>query len=288
MTATRFVFAVAFHEYPTAARQMVADILRHYPDGQVRYAVDHPRGRLRSDLPELVRAVRRGRLPYRRYLPDGALAGLGPRVRRVPQKRAYSWRNLQRFLFDVAEDVAGEEYDYLVLADSDAAFTGPGLAAVADGTWDFSHYRMVDPDGGGWGHGRTFMQHWDRYAEAARAAGLTPEPRGLGTMFALLVLSRRAVDRLLAVLPVLEAHPGYRFFEEVALPQFVFYEALIPQLLGDLGLVPRLLTDDTPGYRWRPHWTPAEYRPDVWFYHPVTRRPWDPFRRLLRAEAVPA
>ena len=278
------LFAVLFHEYPCSARQMVSNILRHYPESQVLCALDHPGSLLGMTLLELRQAWQQKRSFFWKYLPLGMFANFD-RVQLLPRKRSYSWRNLQNFLFDAVEACVGRAYDYLILADSDAMFTGTGLLKLLDTTWDFS-CSGTDPGFTRWSHGRTFRQHWHHYEAVAKVLGLTPKPFDSGTMFGLFILSRAAVERLCDNLPRLENHPDYQFFTELPAPDFPFYEAFLPQLLADLGMTPHDLSTDLPGYRNRPHWTVAEYRPDWWFYHPVERHPSDPFRQLLAQRAA--
>ncbi len=228
-------------------------------------------------LLETRQAIRERRRPFTRpVLLDRFLEGHGARL--LERRRQPSWRNLHRFLFDVVDQIDGEEFDYLVIADSDSVFTGSGLQDLADGTWDFS---STVGDIREWLHGRQFRIEWPAYESIVRSVGLTARPANVGTMFALFVLSRRAVDALRPLIPRLEAHPEFRRLE--GLPgDFVFYEAFLPQLLSDLGMIARDVRDEVAGCRNRPYWAVHEYRPELWFYHPVSRLPSDPFRRLLR------
>lgn len=251
---------------------MVREIVRHYPDANIFFALDHPGSFVGMTLLELRHAYRERRSFHWKYVPGCVFAGLGSRVRKLPRKRPYSWLNLQNFLFDTVEACANLTYDYLVLADSDAMFVGPGLMTLLDGSWDFSCYHAGE-DFPHWCHGTTFRRYWDHYAALAQDLGLNPKPHDFGTMFGLFMLSRTAVETLRNVLPLLEAHPKYRWFVELNEADFPFYEAFLPQLLGDLGLRPRPVTPEIPGYRNRPHWTVPEHRPEWWFYHPVDRRP---------------
>jgi hypothetical protein len=272
----QLLFASIFHEYPRSAHDFVKSVNRYYPHSRVVYAVDHPGSRAGMQLLETRQALREHRRPYAKpVVRDRFLEGQGARL--LERHRRTSWRNLHRYLFDVIEQIETEEFDYLVVADSDSMFTGSGLMELADGAWDFS---STVGEIGQWLHGRQFRQEWPAYEAIARHLGLAAKPADVGTMFALFVVSRRAVDALRPIIPRLEAHDEFRRLEELP-GDFVFYEAFFPQLLSDLGMVARDVRVAVPGCRNRPYWRVEEYRPELWFYHPVSRLPSDPFRRLL-------
>jgi len=274
-------FATLFHEYPAAARDLVRGVRYHYPEATYHYGVDHPGGLVGTSFLELRMALRERRRPAMRPIArDSFLEPLGAHL--IPRQRDYSWHNLHRFLFDVLESLRPASLKHLVIADSDSFFAGPGLRALLVGDWDFT----VTCSGSAyekWDHSRAFADSWDLYCRIGRRLGLRPSPARLGTMFGLFVISRRAADTLREMIPTLEADEDFRAFE-AGDPGFPFYEALIPQLLSDAGMTPRpLAVEETPGYRNRPQWSLAEWDDAFWFYHPISRLPADPCRRILRA-----
>lgn len=279
----RFIFASVFHEYPTSARALVRQVLRCYPESEYVYVRDVKRTPLKGVWDEVIRLrYERSRYcvryPFRALMPR---AGMG--VCRLHGVRQYSWKNLQRYLFDVIDYCGGrDDYDYLILLDSDAWLVAPRLESMLEqeGRPDFSVTADDLSNYKAWTHGQSFSEQWEQYARIARDLGLRPKLHGLGTMFGMVLLKSNAVKQLADYIPRLEAHPLYRAFEQDS-SRFPFYEAFIPQFLGDLGLRHFNVRKYCNGYRVRPFWTSEEYDPEVWFYHPVHRHPADPFRRKV-------
>jgi len=271
-------FALLFHEYPRSADQLIRAIVQFHADARILYGVDRPASFAGTQLLELREATRERRRIHLKPFPMRWTPG-SRRARPIPQRRRWSWRNLHRFLFDTCECVAADPPDWLVVADSDAMFTGPALQKILCDDWDYS----VTLSGEGfteWVHGVRFRRDWNRYEALARDLGLDPRPVDLGTIFGIFVLSSRSIRALAGIMRDLEGSEEFGRFE--ALPEpFPFYEALLPQLFADLGLRARDIRSDVPGCRNRPYWSPEEYREELWFYHPVHRLPSDPFRKLI-------
>lgn len=276
----RLAFAALFHEYPASARALVASLRSFYPGSPVYCGIDRSRSPLELAAQELRESIGLRRLPAARALGKRPFGRGDPDIHYIEARRAYSWRNLHRFLFDVIEQKAAEDFDFLVLLDSDTMLAGEGLSRVCAEKWDFSYVNFRPY--ATWCHGKAFREHWGRYRDLALEFGVHPEPHDYMSLFALFILSKRAVAALAERLGKLSASPHFRHFEDLPDPLFPFYEAFFPQFLADLGMKARDIGADFPGLRWRPYWRPEEYDPQIPLYHPVRRHPSDPFRKLLR------
>ncbi|KKP65496.1 MAG: hypothetical protein UR61_C0020G0005 [candidate division WS6 bacterium GW2011_GWE1_34_7] len=170
--------------------------------------------------------------------------GLGhsfEKLTKIKSKRVYTWGHIHNFVFDMVEELSNYKYDYYVNLDSDVLFANYGFEKIFCEPFDFTIEHTKD-EKHDWYHGRILLENIDLYEGILSDLKLKRKDKKIvGSIFATCVFSKKAIEFLEQILPILERSESYIKFMNLPLQGFAFDEVIIFNLLKDAGFTSKYI-----------------------------------------------